>query len=332
MVDNIVFLFIINNFYFLFTNKTMITKKKFVYFFGEKKAEGNAKMKDLLGGKGANLAEMVNLGVPVPPGFTITTEACNYFYQNKGRVPAGLDTDIKKTIEKIEKITGKKFGSLKNPLLFSVRSGAKFSMPGMMDTILNLGLNDQIVLGLARQTKNPKFAYDSYRRFIQMFGNVVLEIEKDEFEDIFSMIKKSVNLKYDHELSKDDLEKVIKYYKKLIKEKTKKNFPQDVWQQLVMARNAVFRSWNNPRAKTYRRLNKISDHLGTAINVQAMVFGNMGETGATGVGFTRDQQLVRTNFMVNILLMLRAKMLFLASEHQNRLKNCQKKCQKFISN
>lgn len=263
-------------------------KKKFVYGFIGSKAEGNAQMKNLLGGKGANLAEMVNSGVPVPPGFTITTEACNYFYNTKGKVPVGLDAEIKKSLIKVEKETGKKFGDRKNPLLFSVRSGAKFSMPGMMDTILNLGLNDEIVLGLAEKTKNLRFAYDSYRRFIQMFGNVVLGIAKEEFEDILSLAKESINVKYDKDLAEDDLKKIISQYKKLIKEETKKDFPQNVWQQLIMARDAVFQSWGNARAQTYRRLNKIPDNLGTAVNVQAMVFGNMGDDSATGVGFTRN--------------------------------------------
>jgi len=263
-------------------------KGKLVYYFGGGRADGNAKMKDLLGGKGALLAEMTNSGVPVPPGFTVTTKVCNYSYENKEKIPAGLNQEIKKALARVEKETNKKFGEAKNPLLFSVRSGARFSMPGMMDTILNLGLNDQIVVGLGEKTKNYRFVYDSYRRFIQMFGSVVLGISKEEFEDILTLIKESANVRYDKDLCDDDLKKVVEQYKKLIKEKTGKQFPQNVWQQLEMARNAVFKSWGNPRAKTYRRLNKISDNLGTAVNIQAMVFGNMGNDSATGVGFTRN--------------------------------------------
>jgi len=277
-------------------------KKKFVYYFGGKKAEGNTKMKDLLGGKGANLAEMVNCGVPVPPGFTITTEACNYFYQHKQKAPSGLDQEIKKALIRTEKEMGKKFGDEKNPLLFSVRSGAKFSMPGMMDTILNLGLNDRIVLGLAEMTHNYKFAYDSYRRLIQMFGNIVLGIAKEEFEDILKMIKEEAGIKNDKDLEESDLKRLIDYYKKLIEAKTNQIFPQNVWQQLIMARDAVFKSWGNPRAQTYRRLNYIPDNLGTAVNIQAMVFGNLGNNSATGVGFTRNPATGQNKFYGEYLI------------------------------
>ncbi len=258
--------------------------KKFVFYFGKEKAEGNAKMKDLLGGKGANLAEMVNLGFPIPPGFTISTQACVYFYHHHC-VPAGLDQAIKKALKKLAKETGNNFGGEKNPLLVSVRSGAKFSMPGMMDTVLNLGLNDKTVLGLAEKTQNPRFAYDAYRRLIQMFGPVVLGLEKNDFEQILEKKKKG---RLDSDLSLEDLKEIINQYKKLIKRKTKKPFPQNVEKQLIMARNAVFKSWDTPRAKKYRELNNIPHDLGTAVNIQSMVFGNLGPQSATGVGFTRN--------------------------------------------
>lgn len=274
----------------------MAKSKKFVYFFGEGKAEGNGKMKDLLGGKGAGLAEMTNSGIPVPPGFTITTEVCNYFDEHKGRLPKEFGRQLKTAILKLEKLTGKKFGDIKNSLLVSVRSGAKFSMPGMMDTILNLGLNDKTVVGLIEKTNNSRFAYDAYRRFIQMFGNVVLGIEKGEFEDILSKRKEKLKIKLDTDLREDDFKNVIAEYKKLVKEKTGKDFPQDILKQIEMARDAVFKSWNNPRAVTYRRLNKIADNLGTAVNIQAMVFGNMGDDCATGVGFTRNPSTGENKF------------------------------------
>ncbi|MFA6428425.1 MAG: pyruvate, phosphate dikinase [Candidatus Buchananbacteria bacterium] len=268
--------------------KSSSKKGKFVYFFGHGRAEGNGQMKDLLGGKGAGLAEMTNTGVPVPPGFTITTEVCNYYDANKQKLPKELNGQMLAALTKVEKATGKKLGEIKNPLLLSVRSGAKFSMPGMMDTILNLGLNDETVKGLIAKTNNPRFGYDAYRRFIQMFGNVVLEIAKEEFEEILTAKKESLKIKLDTELRAEDLQSIIKEYKTLVKERTGKEFPQEVIKQLEMARNAVFNSWMNPRAITYRRLNKIADNLGTAVNVQAMVFGNMGEDCATGVGFTRN--------------------------------------------
>ncbi len=263
-------------------------RKKMVYSFGGKKAEGNGKMKDLLGGKGANLAEMDNLGVPVPPGFTITTKVCNYFSDNKGKMPTGFDSEYKKAIAKMEKAVDKKFGDAENPLLVSVRSGAKFSMPGMMDTILNLGLNEETVRALAEKSGNRRFALDAYRRFIQMFSDVVLEVEKALFEEILDHVKDSAKIKLDTELREDDLDIVIRRYKELVKKRTGREFPTDPGVQLDMARDAVFKSWNNPRAFTYRRMNKIADDLGTAVNVQAMVFGNMGNDCATGVGFTRN--------------------------------------------
>src|SRR5271155_805665 len=268
-----------------------ITSKKptiqYVYFFGGGKADGNGKMKDELGGKGAGLAEMTNAGLPVPPGFTIQTEACRE-YMRHGGVSKEVDREVEESLAKLESLQGQKLGKGDNPLLVSVRSGAKFSMPGMMDTILNLGLNDQSVESLARRSKNPRFAYDSYRRLIQMFGNVVLEIEKKEFDEVFDAKKKQKKAKLDTDLDAKALKEVIAEYKKVVKKHTKHDFPQDSHDQLVMARDAVFRSWQNDRAKHYRRINSIPDDLGTAVNVQAMVFGNLGDTSGTGVGFTRN--------------------------------------------
>jgi pyruvate,orthophosphate dikinase len=269
-------------------SKRAAGKKKFVYFFGSGKAEGNGGMKDLLGGKGAGLAEMTNAGVPVPPGMTITTETCNLYYANNRKVPAGLNEEIKINLVKIEKGMGKKFGDPKNPLLLSVRSGAKISMPGMMDTILNLGLNDVTVQGLAASTGNDRFAYDSYRRFLQMFGNVVLEIEKEVYEKGLSAKKAEVGAKLDTDLTAEDLKDLIGTFKKITREESGQDFPQDPMQQMFMARDAVFRSWNNDRAIYYRKMNEIPDELGTAVNIQAMVFGNMGYDSGTGVGFTRN--------------------------------------------
>ena len=257
-----------------------------VFFFGGGKAEGNGKMKDVLGGKGAGLAEMTNAGLPVPPGFTIQTEACREYM--RGALSPEVDIEMYAALERLEKLQGQKLGSGKNPLLVSVRSGAKFSMPGMMDTILNLGLNDQAVEALAKLSNNPRFAYDSYRRLIQMYGDVVLDVPKKHFEHIFDSVKKRAKVKFDYELKPDALKEIIAEYKKLVKKETGKEFPQDPKEQLVGARNAVFRSWMNERAKTYRRINRIDDWLGTAVNVQAMVFGNLGETSGTGVGFTRN--------------------------------------------
>jgi pyruvate,orthophosphate dikinase len=260
---------------------------KYVYSFGGGKADGNGKMKDDLGGKGAGLAEMTNAGLPVPPGFTIQTEACRESMR-LGRVSKEVDSQTDAALAKLEALQGQKLGHGENPLLVSVRSGAKFSMPGMMDTILNLGLNDESVEALAERTGNPRFAYDSYRRLIQMFGNVVLEIPKSEFDEVFDAKKKQKKAKLDTDLDAKALKEVIAEYKKVVKKHAKRDFPQDPHEQLMMARDAVFRSWNNDRAKHYRRINNISDDLGTAVNVQAMVFGNLGETSGTGVGFTRN--------------------------------------------
>ncbi len=267
----------------------METVKKYIYFFGNGKADGTGTMKDLLGGKGAGLAEMTNAGVPVPPGFTITTEVCNLFYEIGKRVPDGLDDGMREHMKKVENAVGShRFGDADKPLLVSVRSGSKFSMPGMMDTVLNLGLNDQTIQGLIRRTGNERFAWDAYRRFIQMFGNVVMGIEKEVFEHIIHEMKKKKKVKLDIELMADDLKGIVEKFKAKVVQVAKREFPQDPWEQLMMARDAVFDSWNNPRAITYRRLNDIPGNLGTAVNVQAMVFGNMGDTSATGVGFTRD--------------------------------------------
>ena len=262
--------------------------KKFVYYFGDRKAEGNGKMKDLLGGKGAGLAEMTNAGAPVPSGFTITTEACRQFYENDMKLPKIMENEIKGGLKKVERSMGAKFGDPSNPLLLSVRSGAKFSMPGMMDTVLNLGLNDRTAEGLAKKTQNERFVYDSYRRFVQMFGNVVLGIDKDVFEKILQRKKDSKHIKHDASLLVEDLKELVRKFKAKIRDKTREEFPVDPHKQLRMAIDAVFRSWNNPRAITYRRLHNIPGELGTGVNVQAMVFGNLGETSATGVGFTRN--------------------------------------------
>ena len=262
--------------------------KKYVYSFGGGTADGDGKMKDVLGGKGAGLAEMSRAKLPVPPGFTISTEVCNLYFERGNQVPPEVDAQMNEALAALEAKMGQKLGENSNPLLVSVRSGAKFSMPGMMDTILNLGLNDQTLPALERKSGNPRFAQDCYRRFIQMFGNVVLDIEKHDFDQIFEARKKKAGAKYDTDLTAEDLKAIIADYKKLVEKKSGKPFPQDARQQLTMARDAVFRSWNNDRAIHYRRMNQIPDNLGTAVNVQTMVFGNLGETSATGVGFTRN--------------------------------------------
>ena len=277
------------------------TSTKYVYSFGGGKADGNGKMKDVLGGKGAGLAEMTNAGLPVPPGFTIQTEACRE-YMRKGGVSDEVDRQMDAALAQLEALQGQKLGKGDNPLLVSVRSGAKFSMPGMMDTILNLGLNDGSVEALARKSNNPRFAYDSYRRLIQMFGNVVLDIEKHAFDEVFDGKKKQRKVKLDTELDAKALKEVIAEYKKVVKKEAKRDFPQDPHEQLVMARDAVFRSWQNERAKHYRRINNIDDMLGTAVNVQAMVFGNLGETSGTGVGFTRNPAIGTKEFYGEFLM------------------------------
>ena len=259
-----------------------------VYFFGDGQAEGNGQMKDLLGGKGAGLAEMTNAGVPVPPGFTITTGVCRWYYAHGHELPPGFEGQQGEALERLQRAMGKRLGDPEDPLLVSVRSGAKFSMPGMMDTVLNLGLTDRSVLGLAKRSGNPRFAWDCYRRFLQMFGSVVLGLEKSGFEEHLEGFKKKRKAATDQALTAEDLQALVKEYKALVRKRTGRDFPQDPLEQLALSRDAVFRSWMNDRAIYYRRQNQIPDDLGTAVNVQAMVFGNMGETSATGVGFTRN--------------------------------------------
>ncbi len=265
-----------------------MAEKKYVYFFGNGKADGNAEMKNLLGGKGANLAEMTNIGLPVPPGFTITTEVCTYFYQHNRSYPPELKTQVEEGMRKIEEIIGRKFGSEEAPLLVSVRSGAPVSMPGMMDTVLNLGLNDKTVWGLAKMANNERFAFDSYRRFIQMFGNVVMGIEASKLEEPLEKMKEEKGVELDTELDAEDLKKLVEILKERVKELAGKDFPQDPWDQLWEAIGAVFGSWNNERAIVYRKINNIPDDLGTAVNIVAMVFGNLGDDSGTGVAFTRN--------------------------------------------
>jgi len=262
--------------------------EKYVYFFSKDFTEGKKELKELLGGKGANLAEMSNLKLPIPPGFTITTEVCDLYYKNNKNYPTGLVEKVEDNLQKLEKLMEKKLGNAEDPLLVSVRSGAAVSMPGMMDTVLNLGLNDNSVEGLAKRANNLRFAYDSYRRFIQMFGNVVLGLEHEKFEELLDGVKLKKNVIHDLDLDVEDLKEVVAQYKKLVKEETGEDFPQDPKTQLWKSIDAVFGSWNNPRAIKYRKLNNIADLMGTAVNVQSMVFGNLGETSGTGVAFSRD--------------------------------------------
>ena len=257
---------------------------KYVYSFNE----GSKEMKSLLGGKGANLAEMTKIGLPVPPGFTITTQACNDYYENNKTIKQEIIDEIEEKLSSLEKDLNKKLGSEENPLLVSVRSGAVISMPGMMDTILNLGLNDKTVIALAKATENERFAYDSYRRFIQMFSDVAMEVPKYKFENVLDRYKEENNFKFDTDLTCDHLKSIVEEYKNIYKKEVGEDFPQDPKKQLMLAVEAVFKSWNNPRAIIYRRLNDISNNLGTAVNIQSMVFGNMGDTSGTGVAFTRD--------------------------------------------
>ena len=268
---------------------------KRVYTFGNGKAEGKADMRNLLGGKGANLAEMNLIGVPVPPGFTITTDVCNEYYRiGKEKMVELLQDDVKKAVAHVEMLMNSKFGDVENPLLVSVRSGARASMPGMMDTILNLGLNDDVVEGLTRKTGNPRFAWDSYRRFVQMYGDVVLGMKPenkediDPFEEIIEDVKKAKGVKLDNELEVEDLKELVKRFKAAVKKQTGKDFPTCAYDQLWGAICAVFDSWMNERAILYRKMEGIPAEWGTAVNVQAMVFGNMGDTSATGVCFSRD--------------------------------------------
>ncbi|MCX6233228.1 MAG: pyruvate, phosphate dikinase [Bacteroidetes bacterium] len=284
-------------------------KRKNVYFFGDKKAEGNAKMKGLLGGKGANLAEMNLIGVPVPPGFTITTEMCTDYTRGHDKVVKMITKEVEESVKNVEKIMGSKFGDPKNPLLLSVRSGARASMPGMMDTVLNLGLNDEVVKGLTKKTGNERFVWDSYRRFVQMYGDVVLGLKPatkedvDPFEEIIDTMKEKKGVRLDTDMKTDDLKELVVKFKKAVKKTTGKDFPDDPWEQLWGSILAVFGSWMNDRAKVYRQLNDIPDDWGTAVNVQAMVFGNMGSSSATGVAFTRDagtgENLFNGEYLIN---------------------------------
>ena len=262
--------------------KTMSTK--YIYLF----SEGNGSMRELLGGKGANLAEMTSMGMPVPRGFTISTEACTQYYADDRTINPEIEGQIMEYIAKLEEITGKQFGSMSNPLLVSVRSGARASMPGMMDTILNLGLNDEVVEAFAKKTKNPRFAYDSYRRFIQMYSDVVMEVGKKYFEQLIDEMKEKRGVTQDTELTAKDLKELAEMFKAEYRTKLGEEFPQDPKEQLMGAVKAVFRSWDNPRAIYYRRMNDIPSSWGTAVNVQEMVFGNMGDTSGTGVAFTRN--------------------------------------------
>lgn len=281
--------------------KKLKSEKKYVYYFGDGKAEGTGQMKDLLGGKGAGLAEMTNLGIPVPSGFTITTEACREYFKLGKKFPERMWNEVLSNLKKVEKSMGCKFGDPKNPLLVSVRSGAKFSMPGMMDTVLNLGLNDETLNGLINKTKNERFAYDTYRRFITMFGSIVTDIDRKKFEDLLDDIKEKKGVKLDTELDADDFKTLVEKYKEFYKTETGKDFPSDPYEQLKMAIKAVFDSWYGDRAVTYRRLHGIPDDLGTACNIVAMVFGNMGENSGTGVGFTRDPSTGEKRFFAEFL-------------------------------
>ena len=275
---------------------------KYVYFFGGGAAEGDRTMRDLLGGKGANLAEMTNAGLPVPPGFTVSTEACTAYYEQRRHFPSAIEREMEAHLARLEQLTGAKLGAAGQPLLVSVRSGAKFSMPGMMDTILNLGLNDRAVEGLKARTSNGRFAFDSYRRFIQMFGNVVLEIPKEAFEAEFDGVKAHRGVTLDTDLDEVALREVVERFKAVVIRESGEPFPLDARRQLRMARDAVFRSWQNPRAKEYRRIYDIPDAIGTAVNVQAMVFGNTGDRSGTGVGFTRNPATGANEFYGEFLI------------------------------
>ena len=272
------------------------TGERFVYSFGNGHADGNGDMKDVLGGKGAGLAEMTNAGVPVPPGFTITTSVCRHYQASRGQLPEAFAAQQDEALAQLERATAKRLGDETDPLLVSVRSGAKFSMPGMMDTILNLGLNDRSVKALASRTGNPRFAWDCYRRFIQMFSSVVMDLEKNEFEHLIEALKHKRRVELDTDLTAEDLALLVTEFKRHVRKRKNRDFPQDAREQLAMARDAVFRSWDNDRAIYYRRQNSIPDDLGTAVNVQAMVFGNMGDTSGTGVGFTRNPSTGENHF------------------------------------
>jgi len=276
--------------------------EKFVYFFSAGETDGNAGMKNILGGKGANLAEMTSIGIPVPPGFTISTEVCTHYYENGGTLPQWVRPAVESAMKRVEAKIGKKFGDTKDPLLFSVRSGARASMPGMMDTILNLGLNDQTVEGLAKSSGNPRFAWDSYRRFIQMYSDVVMGMNSSLLEVTLEDLKAEKGLHYDTDLTTEDLKTLVKKFKDMVKNSTGSQFPTDPWEQLWGAISAVFHSWNTPRAITYRDLHSIPAEWGTAVNVQSMVFGNLGDDSATGVAFTRDPSTGEKKFFGEFLV------------------------------
>jgi len=278
------------------------TAKKYVYFFGGGKADGRGEMKDLLGGKGAGLAEMTNLKIPVPAGFTITTEACNEYFKNKKKYPSGMWEQVLASLKKVERTMGMKFGDSTNPLLVSVRSGAKFSMPGMMDTVLNLGLNETTIKATIKKTKNERFAYDAFRRFITMFGSIVMGVDRQKFEKAIEEMKARKGVHLDTDLTSDDLKNLVDEFKIIYKKNTSENFPSDPYEQLKKAVNAVFGSWFGDRAVKYRKLNGIPENLGTACNIQTMVFGNMGENSGTGVGFTRDPSTGQNKFFAECLI------------------------------
>ena len=275
---------------------------KYVYSFGKGRTEGGAEMRNLLGGIGANLADMSSMKFPVPPGFTISTEACNYYFNNDGLYPEGLWEEVLEHLASLEKLMGAKLGDVENPLLVSVRSGARASMPGMMDTVLNLGLNDKSVLGLAGRSGNERFAYDSYRRFLTMFGDVVLGIKASLFEELLQQLKSSEGVELDTDVSIEGLKDLSKKFKEIIGNVTSKDFPQAPLEQLRFAINSVFESWRSERARTYRRINEIPDSWGTAVNVQVMVFGNLGSSSATGVTFTRDPSTGERKFYGEFLI------------------------------
>ncbi|MDP2424083.1 MAG: PEP/pyruvate-binding domain-containing protein, partial [Bacteroidales bacterium] len=291
-------------------NDAMKTDEKYVYFFGGKQADGDAGMKSLLGGKGANLAEMVNIGIPVPPGFTITTEVCTlYNKHDRNHVVQLIKNEVEENVRKVEQEIGARFGDAVNPALFSVRSGARASMPGMMDTVLNLGLNEATVAGLVKKSGNERFVWDSYRRFIQMYGDVVLGLKPaskediDPFEEIMEHLKAEKKVELDTDLSTEDLKELVKRFKEAVKKNTGHDFPENPWEQLWGSVMAVFNSWGNDRASYYRKMHNIPDEWGTAVNVQAMVFGNMGQNSGTGVAFTRDaatgEKLFNGEYLIN---------------------------------
>jgi pyruvate,orthophosphate dikinase len=298
---------------------------KYVYFFGEGKAEGSKEMKALLGGKGANLAEMSSIGVPVPGGFTISTEVCELYYENKSRIPADVQAEVEKNLARLEKMMGKSLGQADDPLHVSVRSGAAVSMPGMMDTVLNLGLNDKAVKGLAAKSGNPRFSWDAYRRFINMFGNVVMGVDHEHFEAALDKIKKKKKVELDTELDADDLKSVVDAYKEVFKKHTKKPFPQDPKKQLWAAIDAVFGSWNNDRAISYRKINEIKGLKGTAVNVQSMVFGNLGDDSGTGVCFSRDPSTGKKVFYGEYLMNAQGEDVVAGIRTPMELKTLQKK-------